>query len=152
VIHWFEFPSAGFFAAVILGGIIGRSTPARALNQMTNVQKATDSGTPVNPTWDSGMEAGGTIGPALSSTFSSVMKSSSRAFGGLNFKSTGAGARGEGLCSASSLLAHGHDESSSQQLEAAQCDAGFVAKDGCTRANWIARPKISPMIVRIPLT
>jgi hypothetical protein len=40
-------------AAMVLAGMNGRSTPARALNQMTKRQKATDSGTPENPLRDS---------------------------------------------------------------------------------------------------
>jgi len=47
--HWINFPRAGFMTAMVLAGMAGRSTPARALNQMTKRQKATDSGTPENP-------------------------------------------------------------------------------------------------------
>jgi hypothetical protein len=33
-------------AAMVLAGMDGRNTPAKAMNQMTKRQKATDSGTP----------------------------------------------------------------------------------------------------------
>ncbi|MEX1114289.1 MAG: hypothetical protein WEB53_03505 [Akkermansiaceae bacterium] len=98
----------------------GRTTPVRALNQMTNVQKATESGTPANPTWDSGMEAVATESSDVSGWIQKRMRSKSRAFGGLNFKSVEAGAMGEGFCSTSPLLAQGHDANSSQQDETVQ--------------------------------
>ena len=126
----------------------GRSTPVRALTQMTNVQKATDSGTPANPTQGSGVDAVATTSCDASHKISRAVKSSSRAFGALNLRSTGAGARGAGFCSASSLLAQGHADNPSQQLDSAQWDTGFADDNGCNRANWIASPMISPTIVR----
>lgn len=44
--RWKEFPSAGSAAAGMVAVMNGRSTPVRARTQMTNEQKATDSGTP----------------------------------------------------------------------------------------------------------
>ena len=46
VSHWMEFPSARSSAAKDAAVMDGRSTPVRALTQMTKLQKATDSGTP----------------------------------------------------------------------------------------------------------
>jgi hypothetical protein len=83
----------------------GRSTPVRALTQMTKVQKATDAGTPAKPEKMSCCgRPGETIRTGSGDRSRRMKKSRSRAFGAGHFRSTGAGTAGDGgFCPLSSI-------------------------------------------------
>lgn len=127
----------------------GRNTPVRALTQMTNVQKATESGTPVNPLWDSGTEAVAGTASENSGRKNRARKSSSRSFGAFSFRSTDAGAMGTGAGVCSLLLAHGQAVFPSQQEWKCAVTVGqgclkSAPEHGWTWESWITSPKNKP--------
>jgi hypothetical protein len=81
---------------MVLAGMNGRSTPVRALNQMTKRQKATDSGTPEYPLRGSIQDAvAATASVGGGNTAVDTIRSGAGEISG--FKSTAAGINGAGV-------------------------------------------------------
>jgi len=124
---------------------------------MTKVQNATDSGTPENPTWDSGIEAVAGTASEISGRNNKARKSSSRAFGADNFRSAAAGMIGAGVGVCSLLLAHGQEVFPPQQSwvpAATLGQAGFVsaAAHGWIWESWITSPRNKPTMDLMTVT
>ncbi len=116
---------------------------------MTKMQKATESGTPENPTCDLGIEAVAGTASEISGRKNKVRKSSSRAFGADNFRSVAAGMIGAGVGACSLLLAHGQEDFPAQQswVPAAtlgQTDFVSAAAHGWIWESWITSPRNKP--------